>query len=100
MLLTGESIDAARALQLGLVSRVVPAAALGGEAHSLAALIAGKPAVARRCILDAVAMAGDSTIDAAQEHEAALFGLVFATGDMREGTRAFLEKRTPAFRGQ
>jgi enoyl-CoA hydratase len=100
MLLTGESIDARRALELGLVSRVVPATALLAEATALAALIASKPAVARRCILDAVALSGDSTTDAAQEHEAALFGLVFATGDMREGTRAFLEKRTPVFRGQ
>jgi enoyl-CoA hydratase len=100
MLLTGESIDAARALQLGLVNRVVDAAALQSEAQTLAAVIAGKPAVARRCILDAVAVGGESAIDVAQEHEAALFGLVFATEDMREGTRAFLEKRPPAFRGQ
>ncbi len=35
----------------------------------------------------------------AQAHEAALFGLVFSTDDMREGTRAFLEKRPPAFKG-
>jgi len=100
MLLTGESIDASRALQLGLVNRVVPAMALHGEAQALAALLASKPPVARRCILDAVAAAGESSIDAAQEHEAALFGLVFATEDMREGTRAFLEKRAPAFRGR
>jgi enoyl-CoA hydratase len=100
MLLTGETIGAERAFALGLVSRVVPDAALRAEAHALAARIAAKPAVARRYILDAVAAGVDLPADAAQEHEAALFGLVFATDDMREGTRAFLEKRTPAFKGR
>jgi enoyl-CoA hydratase len=100
MLLTGESIGARRAYELGLVTRVVAADLLLAEARALAASLAAKPAVATRCLLDAVATAADASIGAAQDYEAALFGLVFATDDMREGTRAFLEKRIPTFRGR
>jgi enoyl-CoA hydratase len=52
-----------------------------------------------RYILDAVAAGGDMAFADAEDHEATLFGLVSTTGDMREGTRAFLEKRKPAFTG-
>ena len=100
LLLTGDPISADRALRAGLVSRVVPAAALMSEAQTLARTIAGKAAVARRYILDAVAAGGDMPVEAAGDTEAKLFGLVFATDDRREGTRAFLEKRAPAFRGR
>lgn len=100
MLLTGHPISAGRALEIGLVDRVVPAGSLRSEAHALAREIASKPAVARRFILDAVAAGVDLPASEAQQHEATLFGLVFTTDDMREGTRAFLEKRAPVFRGR
>jgi len=99
LLLTGEPIGAAEAYRLGLVNRVVPAANLMTEAHRLAATIAAKAPVAVRYILEAVRGGVQLPLGEAQAFEATLFGLVASTGDMREGTRAFLEKRPPEFKG-
>jgi enoyl-CoA hydratase len=99
LLLTGDRITAAEALRIGLVNRVVPAAALMGEALALAAMLAAKAPIAVRYILDAVGSGVEMPLPAAQAFEATLFGLVSATEDMREGTRAFLEKRPAAFKG-
>ena len=100
MLLRGHQISAEEAWRIGLVNRVVPARELLSEARSLAALLAAKAPVATRYILEAVAGGLDMTFEDAQEYEATLFGLVSTTDDMREGTRAFLEKRKPEFKGQ
>ena len=99
LLLTGEQIGAAEAYRLGLVNRVVPAADLMAEAHRLAAAIAAKAPVAVRYILEAVRCGVQLPLGEAQALEATLFGLVASTEDMREGTRAFLEKRQPEFKG-
>jgi len=69
-------------------------------AHALATTLAGKAPQAVRAILDAVARGLDGPLAQGQAHEAALFGLVAATDDMKEGTRAFLEKRAPVFAGR
>jgi enoyl-CoA hydratase len=100
MLLTGNPIDAEEAYRIGLVNRVVPAAQLMDEARALARTLAAKAPVALRYILDAVRGGLDMSFAEAQEYEATLFGLVFATDDMREGTRAFLDKRKPGFTGR
>jgi enoyl-CoA hydratase len=99
LLLTGDMISAEEAWRIGLVNKVVPAAQLLDEAKKLAQVLAAKAPVAVRYILDAVAAGGDMAFADAEDHEATLFGLVSTTGDMREGTRAFLEKRKPAFTG-
>ncbi len=99
LLLTGEPIGAAEAYRLGLVNRVVPAAELMAEAHRLAATIAAKAPVAVRYILEAVRRGVQLPLSDAQAFESTLFGLMAGTMDMREGTRAFLEKRTPEFKG-
>ena len=70
------------------------------EARKLAHVLASKAPVAVRYILDAVASGGDMAFAEAEDHEATLFGLISTTDDMREGTRAFLEKRKPAFTGK
>lgn len=98
--LTGAPIDAARARQLGLVNRVVAAAELEAETMRLAAQLASAAPLALRGILDCVAIGGECGIEEALEYESAQFGLVFSTEDMREGTRAFLDKRKPAFHGR
>lgn len=99
LLLTGRQVTADEALRLGLVNRVVAAARLIDEALALAGELAAKPAVAARCVIEAVNRGLESPLDQAQFMEAALFGLVASTDDRREGTTAFLEKRKPVFKG-
>ena len=68
-------------------------------ARRLAATIAAKAPIAVRYMLDAVRWGAQLPLGEAQALEATLFGLVASTADMREGTRAFLEKRPPEFKG-
>ena len=70
------------------------------EVETLAATLAGKAPVAVRYILDAVNKGLEMPFAEGQILEATLFGLVATTDDMREGTRAFLEKRKAEFKGQ
>jgi enoyl-CoA hydratase len=100
ILLGGEMVTAARAFEIGLVNRVVPAADLMGEARKLAASLALKAPVASRSILDAVGHGLEMPLAQGQCLEAALFGVVAATDDCREGTRAFLEKRKAEWKGR
>ena len=100
LLLTGEQISAQEAHRLGLVNRVVPAASLMAEAKALASALAAKAPVAVRYILEAVHKGLEMPFPQAQIFEATLFGLVASTDDMREGTKAFLEKRKPEFKGR
>ena len=93
-------VRAERALQLGIVNRVVPAAALEAETMALAAQLAASAPLALRGMLDCVNVGGECGLEEGLEYEAAQFGLVFSTEDMREGTSAFLEKRKPAFAGR
>ncbi len=100
LLLTGDQIGAQEACRLGLVNRVVPAAQLMGEARTLASVLASKAPVAARYILDSVNKGLQMTLADGQIFEATLFGLVASTEDMREGTRAFLDKRKAEFKGK
>jgi len=100
LLLTGERINADEAWRIGLVNKVVPAAELMASARALAQSLAAKAPIAVRYILEAVRGGLEMPLADAQAYEATLFGLVAATEDMREGTRAFLEKRKPAFHGR
>ncbi len=100
LLLTGRMIDAQEALAIGLVNRVVPAAELAAAARSLASALAALPPVALRSIVEAVNRGLEMAFPEAEFLEATLFGLCFATADMREGTRAFLEKRAAIFTGR
>lgn len=100
ILLTGDAISAAEAHRIGLVNRVVPAADLMSEAKALAQHLASKAPVAARFIIDAVTRGADLPLAHAQVYETTLFGLVSTTDDMREGTRAFLEKRKAEFKGR
>jgi len=100
LLLTGDQISAQEAYRLGLVNRVVPAADLMAEAKKLATALASKAPIAIRYILEAVHKGLEMPFGQAQMFEATLFGLVASTEDMREGTRAFLEKRKADFKGK
>jgi enoyl-CoA hydratase len=99
LLLTGDIIDAQEALRIGLVNRVVPADRLLPEAEAvLRSILANGPLAIRAC-LEAVDNGLEMTVDQALLFEANYFGLLSATEDMREGTRAFVEKRKPSFKG-
>lgn len=99
LLLTGRQVTADEALRIGLVNRVVPAADLMREARTLASELAMKAPVAVRYIIEAVNRGLEISFDKSQFLEATLFGLVASTDDMREGTKAFLEKRKAEFKG-
>jgi enoyl-CoA hydratase len=100
MLLTGEMVSAARAYEIGLVNKVVPAAELLPEARKVATALAGKAPLAIRYILEAVQHGLQMPLADGQLLEATSFGLVAASDDMKEGTTAFLEKRPPSWRGR
>jgi enoyl-CoA hydratase len=100
LLLTGRQITAGEALDMGLVNRVVPPAELLTAARALAGELAAKAPVAVQYILEAVNKGLEVSFDKGQFLEAALFGLVASTDDMREGTKAFLEKRKADFKGR
>jgi len=100
MMLTGAPIGADEALRIGLVNRVVPAADVMTEARNLAAQLAASAPVAMRYIINAVNKGMEMPFAEACQYEATLFGLVASTDDMREGTKAFLEKRKATFTGR
>jgi enoyl-CoA hydratase len=100
ILLTGDMITAAEALRIGLVNQVVPQAELMPAAEAIARKIMVNGPMAVRLCLEAVNQGMDMTLHEGQFLEATLFGLICATEDMKEGTRAFLEKRAANFKGK
>ena len=100
LLLTGEMIDAAEALRIGLVNRVVPSAELITVARALlTTILAQGPLAVAHCI-EAVDRGFDMGLDDAIALEASYFGMLSATRDKEEGMRAFLEKRPAKFMGK
>jgi enoyl-CoA hydratase len=99
LLLTGEMIDAHEAFRIGLVNRVVTGAELIATATAMMnAMIANAP-LAIAHVIEAVNAGYDRPLSDALILEATAFGLLAATDDKREGTRAFLEKRAATFTG-
>ena len=100
LLLTGEMIDAAEAYRIGLVNKVVPPDQLMTEARNmLKTILANGPLAVALCI-EAIDRGLQMSLEEGMILEANHFGLLAATEDMREGTRAFMEKRSPAFKGK
>ena len=97
--LTGAVINAQRAYELGVVTRVVAPEALDEAVNTLAGQLAAAAPLAAAGILDAVLQGGETGIDQGLEFETQSFALAFSTEDMREGTTAFLEKRKAEFKG-
>ena len=100
LLLTGDMIDAAEALRIGLVNRVVPADRLLPEAETLLRKILENGPLAIRFVIEAVDAGLELSVDDGLLLEANHFGLLSATADMREGTAAFLERRKAGFTGR
>jgi enoyl-CoA hydratase len=97
--LLGQPIDAQRALQLGVLNRVVAADRLDDEVNAIADQLAASAPHALTGILDAVLIGGECTIEEGMDYESKSFALCCSTTDMREGTSAFLERRKPKFGG-
>ena len=100
LLLTGEMIDAAEAYRIGLVNKVVAADALMNEARTMMKTILANGPLAVALCIEAIDRGLQMSLEEGLILEANHFGLLAATDDMREGTRAFLEKRAPAFKGK
>ncbi len=100
LLLTSGTINAEDALRLGLINRLVTAPGLMATAEALAQEIAQLAPLAIRACLAAVVGGTELPLAEGLALEAKLFAGLFATADMREGTRAFLEKRKPVFKGK
>jgi len=99
-MLTGRAIDAPEALQFGLVNQIVPAGELLSAAESLALEIARLAPLAIRACLEAVTRGSELALAEGLALESQLFAALFASDDVREGTKAFLEKRAPIFKGR
>ena len=100
LVLSGEPITAEEALRIGLVNEVVPPGDLLAEAESLAKKIAANAPLAVRFCLEAVNHGLDMPLPEGLYLEATLFSLCCTTEDMKEGTKAFLEKRPAKFVGR
>ena len=100
LILTGRAVDAAEALRIGLVSRVVAHEELAGATQALAEELVQKGPLALTAALDVVDRGYDIGLDDASSLETAHFGVLCASEDMREGLKAFLEKRKPNFKGK
>ncbi len=100
LILTGAQITAQELAALGLINRVVPQGEHLTEALKLARTVAAQAPIATRLAKDAVLAAFETSLEEGLEAERKNFFLLFSTEDMREGMRAFVEKRKPQFKGK
>jgi enoyl-CoA hydratase len=100
LILSGEMISAQEAYRIGLVNEIVPAADLIARAETILKKIASNAPIAVRFALEAANKGMDTSQGEGLLLEASYFGLCAATEDKKEGTAAFLEKRTPRFQGR
>lgn len=100
LLLTGRTLSAREAKEIGFVDRVVPAGQARPAALELAGAIASNPPLSVRLVKQAIQGARDAPAEAAGVLEAALFGLAWGSADHDEAVRAFFEKRPPRWRGK
>ncbi|MBB5319171.1 enoyl-CoA hydratase/isomerase family protein [Tunturibacter empetritectus] len=100
LLLTGEMINAAEALRIGLVDEVLPADKLMERADTLAKAIVAMAPLAVTACLQAVRDGSEINLEEAIDMEAKIFGQLCGTADKEEGTKAFLEKRPAVWTGR
>ena len=97
--LTGRVVDAAEALTIGLVARVVEVGELAATVHEVAEQLAAGAPLAQRFIKTGLSRSIDLTFEQAIAYEDQAQAALLASDDLREGIQAFLDKRPPEFRG-
>jgi enoyl-CoA hydratase len=97
LLYTGDFIDAQEAYRIGFVNKVEPVPSLMEEARKMAGKIARRPGYALRISKIVVNGGLNMDIKSAVAYEARCFEILFSTADQKEGMKAFVEKRKPAF---
>jgi 2-(1,2-epoxy-1,2-dihydrophenyl)acetyl-CoA isomerase len=97
LMFLGDRFDAQRALELGLINRVVPPAALEAESMALATRLGNGPTHAYARTKALIETSVGQLLDAQLKREAESFAACAATEEFEEGVRAFLEKRSPNF---
>ena len=100
LILGGNTIDAQQALDLGLLSQLVPESELLDKAMAMARAMASKAPISLRYVKEAVNKGMDLTLDQGIRLEADLYFLIHTTEDRTEGIRAFQQKRKPEFKGK
>jgi enoyl-CoA hydratase len=100
IVLTGAQISAQEMVAYGLVNRLVPKGEHLSEAIKLAKTVAAQAPIAVRLAKEAILAAFETSLAEGLEIERKNFYLLFATEDMREGMRAFIEKRKAEFQGR
>ena len=99
LMFTGDRIDAAKAVAIGLANMTVPKDKLMEETLALAGRIAEKSPLVLKLLKRALAAGADMSLPSALAHEQAMISLVLDSDDAHEGCTAFLEKRKPNFKG-
>lgn len=97
---TGEMVDAAKAKEIGLALEVVAPGELLPHCQKVAQKIATRGPIAVRQAKRAIELGADADLRTGNELERQAFAALFGSADQREGTKAFLEKRAPAFTGR
>ena len=100
MILTGDPLDAATALRVGLVSRIVPEDELLPTARQIAQRIAGHAPLAVKAVKEVAQTALDETLEQSLRFGSTLRWIIGQTEDAREGPRAFAERREPRYQGR
>ncbi len=99
LMFSGEPVDAQRALEMGLVSKVVPHESLMEEAMEMARKLASGPTRAIGMIKRMLNRSFESDLETCLEMEASMQGIAVSTADVMEGITSFLQKRPPEFKG-
>lgn len=99
LILTGQTIDAATALRIGLATQILPAEELMDGARKLAASLCAKSPVALKAAKLSINFGQNVDLASGLDYEMKSLAFLFSTEDQKEGMKAFLEKRKPVFKG-